>query len=142
MTPTIEQNMRRTKAELCDKIGDLEYQIDLQVEDAKLNEEDFKHNLQKEQDLNALLREEMRELAKEVYDRYPEVAESIESIADGNSYNFCAAENSVVMANVPRGALRVRFDFLAKRLEFEHNELGVRYWAEPLLGDVAESDVA
>lgn len=139
---TIEQNMRKTKAELCDMISDLEHQIDLQTEDAQLNEEDFKHNLKKERDLNDVLRSEMRELAKEIYDRYPEVADSIESVADNESYSFCAAEDSVIMAVVPRGTSRVRFDFLAKRLEFEHNELGVRYWASPLTGDIVESDVA
>lgn len=139
---TIEQNMRKSKGYLCGMIGDLEDQLDMQCEDAKIDAKDYEHNLKKERDLNDTLRAEMRELAKEVYDRCPDVAESIESVADNESYSFCAAEDSVIMANVPREALRVRFDYISKRIEFEYNELGVRYWAAPLHGDTAESDVA
>lgn len=116
--------------------------LELHIDNLNVEIEDLKSKVEAETEKTEAVREEIRSFAKDAYDRYPDVCEALDSIADNEMYHFCSTQDSIIMAVVPRGALRVRYNALARKLEFEHNDLGVRYWAGPLDGDFNESDVA
>lgn len=116
--------------------------LELHIDNLNVEIEDLKNKVETEIEKAEAVREEIRSFAKNAYDRYPDVCEALDSIANNEMYNFCSVQDSVIMAVVPRGALRARYNALTKKLEFEHNDLGVRYWAGPLDGDFNESDVA
>lgn len=134
---------RQTKADLLDRIGDLEESVAFAREELEIAREDCRDLIATEKRKYDDLVENLEDMLKgKVEDRYPDIAEAVRDVIAGATPYLSIDHSAVATVVIPPGVSRVRWVGYAGGFEFEYAELGVRYWAAPWTGKVKYSDVA